>query len=258
MLARLKALFSAKRPSPEVDIVAAEPAPDNTLVVIPDLHGSLDLLESGLSRIKERLGGAPDTAILVFLGDYIDRGEASAQVLERVFEMQRAAPDTTICLMGNHEKMMLDFIDAPAERGPRWLRNGGLQTLASFRIGGVREGSSAEDMQQARDKLVAAMPAGLIDWLRALPLIYQSGNINCVHAAVDPNTAPQEQSEKTMLWGHKDFLRVSRRDKQLVVHGHTVVERAGLRGTNISLDTGAYHTGVLSIGVISEGKIEVL
>lgn len=233
-------------------------APDHRLLVIGDIHGSEELLGQKLKDIddfvSEYLAPEGEVPIVVFVGDYVDRGEESAAVLKWLFELQQDLPDNVVCLLGNHERMMLDFLDDPAGRGVRWLRNGGLQTLASFNIGGVRERSSAEELVEASEELEQALPEGLLDWLRQLPLMYRSGNVCVVHAAMDPHLAPDDQSTQALLWGHRDFLTTARDDGLWVVHGHTIVPEPEICKSRISIDTGAYHSGRLTVAAIEPGN----
>ena len=144
--------------------------------------------------------------IMVFLGDYVDRGEQSAGVLHRLKTLQAQDPGV-VCLKGNRESMMLKFLDDPAAEGPRWLRNGGLQTLASF---GLRTAPSASDpasLKTARDDLRAAMGEDLEYWLRNLPLTWQSGNVAVTHAGADPGLGVNEQASRNLIWGHSEFRK---------------------------------------------------
>jgi serine/threonine protein phosphatase 1 len=252
VLGRLKAIFSGHANSNPSEHYETEPLPSETLYVIGDIHGCDSLLENAFERIaadqKER--GAPEAPIIL-LGDYVDRGPKSAQVLERARARQQAAPETFVCILGNHEKMMLDFLDDPVERGGRWLRFGGVQTLESYGITGFKENSSPEALVDACDALEAALPEGMDSWLRSLPLQWQSGNVICVHAGMDPDRAPGSQESRVMLWGHVNFDKVMRDDGLWIVHGHTIVDHPRAAGGRISVDTGAYKTGHLSIAVIS-------
>lgn len=236
----------------------ADIAPEHRLLVIGDIHGSERLLDQKLkdvdAYVSEQLHPDEAVPIVVFVGDYIDRGEQSAAVLQWLFELEQDLPDNVVCLMGNHERMMLDFLDDPAGRGVRWLRNGGLQTLSSYNIGGVRERSSAEELVDASEALEEALPEGLLEWLRRLPLIYRTGNVCVVHAAMDPHLGPDDQSSQALLWGHRDFLTTTRRDGLWVVHGHTIVPEPEIRKSRISIDTGAYHSGRLTAAAIEPGK----
>ncbi len=217
--------------------------PDIPLYIIGDIHGRIDLLE----RI---LATAPPNTQIVFVGDLIDRGEDSSCVLMRVKELCHQG---AICLMGNHEKMMLDFLDNPVERGPRWLRYGGLQTLQNYGVRGVSERAGEGILLSARDRLEAVLQTGMADWLRELPLHWSSGNIHVVHAAADPKVELNSQDPRTLLWGTPSFWKHSRTDAQWVVHGHTVVEEGIVDNGRIAIDTGAYATGVLTAIHITHG-----
>lgn len=176
------------------------PTPDTPICVIGDVHGCFVQLEKLLTKV-------PQDHRIILVGDYVDRGEYSAEVLRLI----SARPDIT-CLKGNHEEMMLRFLNDPLEQGPRWLRYGGLQTWE------------------------------------------MSGNVLVVHAGADPNVPPTEQSEKTLIWGHPSFLKTIRRDGVWVVHGHTIVGVAGANKGRISIDTGAFATGVLSAVCLDGGE----
>jgi serine/threonine protein phosphatase 1 len=227
---------------------AADLTPEAPLFIIGDIHGRIDLLD-------RLLASAPENVQLVFVGDLVDRGENSALVLARVRDLCALG---AICLMGNHEKMMLDFLNRPTERGPTWLRNGGLQTLQSYGVRGVRERASEADLLVACDKLQVALPDGMARWIEDLPLHYSNGNIHVVHAAADPALDMAEQTPDVLLWGTSAFRERPRSDGQWVVHGHTIVDEGMAKNGRISIDTGAYATGVLTGIYISQSKGEFI
>lgn len=227
------------------------PRPEGPLYAIGDLHGCAALMERVIEAIdRDMADQGYEAAQVVFLGDYVDRGEESRAVLEGLFGFARALPDHVTCLMGNHEKMMLDFLDRPEERGRRWLRYGGLQTLASFGVGGVTERSGPDALADCAARLREAMHEGLEDWLRALPLQWRSGDVVCVHAAMDPVVPPEMQQARDLLWGMPAFYQYERPDGIWTVHGHNVVDRANVHQRRIACDTGAYHSGRLSAAAI--------
>lgn len=224
--------------------------PDAPFYAVGDIHGCQGLMEKLVAQIRTKDKGAP----IVFVGDYADRGAQSAQVLETLFHMQQAMPSQVICLMGNHERMLLEFIDDPLGKGARWLINGGIETLASYGISGVKQRPDEDDALDVADQLEAAMPEGLQDWLRMLPLRWSSGNVHVVHAAMDPGTPPDAQKERHLLWGHREFLREAREDGACVVFGHVIVSNPDVRDGRIAIDTGAYKTGKLTaVRVDAEG-----
>lgn len=237
----LKTLLSALRSRKPASFDPV--APESGFYALGDIHGRLDLLD----RV---LGGLPDDLPIVCVGDYIDRGDDGAGVLRRL----QARPDI-IALRGNHEDMLLSFLDAPQEKGARWIRNGGLQTLASFGVTGVSQGTAGVDLKIAADALRRAMGPELIDWLRLLPLMHQSGNVTVVHAGADPSLPLDQQDHRALTWGHRDFLTTPRRDGQWVLHGHTIVDQPSAAEGRIAIDTGAYATGRLTVARVTPGEV---
>lgn len=240
----LRTLFARKPPAFEAPL-----APEQDLFVIGDIHGRADLLE----RLLEQLDGQiPQEGALIFVGDYVDRGEESALVLRRLQALSTpgATPFEVTCLMGNHERMMLDFLDNPARNGPRWNRYGGLQTMASFGLGYVSDTADENAWNDQRDQLREALGPDLEAWLKALGLSRTSGNVSVVHAGADPTLPIAAQSSQTLLWGHEDFDTTPRGDGQWVAHGHTIVDMPGERAGRIAVDTGAYATGRLTAALI--------
>lgn len=242
LLARLRALGHA---SP-----SAFPRPEVPVCLIGDIHGRADLLSRLFAMISARPGG--DRARIVVLGDMIDRGPDSVQVLGDLAAMERAEGGRLTCLMGNHERMMLDFLAAP-EANRAWLRHGGAATLAAF---GVAPGNDAARL--AADLRAALSPA-LFDWIATRPLFWRDGDLAAVHAGADPRLPIERQMEETLLWGHPDFGRRTRRDGIWIVHGHVITETAPRMGRGtIGVDTGAWSRGVLSAAWLDADGLDIL
>jgi serine/threonine protein phosphatase 1 len=218
--------------------------PEGLTYVVGDIHGRLDLLERALTLIEKDRASAK--ASLVFLGDYVDRGPDSAGVLNRLFRL-RMSGLTVVCLMGNHERMLLDFLDDPDGRGARWLRNGGTETLASFALARAKPSGDQSQLEALRDAFLEAMAPDLQEWLRNLPLSWRSGSLGCVHAITDPARAWDDQNREILLWGRPSPALMPRPDGIWVAHGHTIVSKSEAVCGHIVLDTGAYRTGCLSI-----------
>jgi serine/threonine protein phosphatase 1 len=240
----------------------ALPRPEFTTYVVGDLHGRADLLERALDRVDEHVGqtGARNPQV-VFVGDYIDHGPDSANVLTRVWELSRELPQNVTCLMGNHERMLLDFLADPATRGPRWLRSGALATLDSFGLhtSQLAPGCAPDLFRQEALALRDHMAPELLDWLEDLPLSWNSGNLWVVHAGADPQHAMSDQSPRVLLWGHPEFDSRPRADGTWVVHGHVPGEGHVLEEGRICVDTGAWQSGLLCTAAIApSGQIDFL
>lgn len=241
--------FRAPKPT-----FSAPLAPDEPFFAVGDLHGCDPLL----ARMIQRLDEISTDIRRVFVGDYIDRGESSAQVLTRLHGYQQDNPDRVLCLRGNHEQMLERFLAAPDRHGSRWLRYGGLQTMASYGIAPPPETAPPEKWAEVRDRLVEAMGPELLAWLADLPDWWQTGNVVTLHAAADPARPINEQELEHMLWGHPAFEAVPRQDGLWILHGHTIVDEPRPEMGRIPVDTGAYATGRLSAALVQKGSVEFL
>lgn len=225
------------------------PLPERQTYIVGDIHGRADLLELMLELIDAHIGGTSATdPQLVFLGDYIDHGPDSAVVLARMQELQEKFPTNVTCLMGSHERMMLDFLADPATRGPRWMRSGAVQTLRSFGITTADQETSLEfnAFPATATALRRRIPANALRWLENLPLSWSSGNLWAVHAGADPGHTMEDQSARVLLWGHPEFDCGPRGDDVWIAYGHTEVEAPMVHEGRIGMDTGAWRTGRLT------------
>ena len=256
----MRSPFSRRRTSTVVKEtpVAVQPAPEAATYVVGDLHGRVDLLEPIFERIDLHIGAAEaDNPYLVFVGDYIDYGPNSRETLLRMKALTEEFPRNVICLMGSHERMLLDFLSDPELRGSRWIRTGGAATLRSF---GVAEPERRPDSYDAAaNAMLQALDPGLLDWIAARPLSWHSGNLWVVHAGADPKHAMPAQSARVLLWGHPEFDVVPRDDAIWVAHGHTEVTAPRRADGRINVDTGAWQTGLLTAAaILPDGQIEFL
>lgn len=224
------------------------PRLDAPVCIIGDIHGRADLLDRLLAMIP-----ADPAARLIFAGDYVDRGPDSARVLQQLQALTRAGK--AICLMGNHERMLLDAIDRPRAAGQRWLLNGGDATLQSLGGGGRLPGEDeAARMAALAAQLQALLPEGVEDWLRQLPLWWRDQGLAVVHAGADPALAIEDQPEATLLWGHRRFGQ-PRADGLWIAHGHVIVAEPKAEAGRIALDTGAWSSGHLTAAWIEAGQV---
>lgn len=236
-LKRMLGIAGSKAPVEQPD----PPRPEFPVAVVGDIHGRADLLGILLGKISKE---APD-ATLIFVGDYVDRGPDSRGVISKLREL-----GTAICLRGNHEAMLLEFLDDPIEKGGRWLRNGGVETLASYGLS-LSEDSSTDEVLNASKTLQNTLADGTEEWLRALPIFWQSGNLLVAHAGPDPAAPIAGQAERDFLWGHRRFLRDNRTDGIWVAHGHWVRDQAEASDGRIGVDTGAFASGRLTAALIT-------
>jgi serine/threonine protein phosphatase 1 len=216
---------------------------------VGDVHGRLDLLSTLLTQVEEDAGERPGPQnYLVYLGDYVDRGHWSRQVIDLL--LRPCAPCFgAIFLRGNHEQAMLDFLE-DASTGVHWLRFGGMETLASYGVRLQQATPTPEVLERARQDLVRALPPAHLSFLRHTRMSVAIGDYFFVHAGVRPGVALTRQDPQDLLWIREEFLKSDADFGKLVVHGHTISELPVVRANRIGIDTGAYATGHLTALVL--------
>lgn len=227
---------------------------------VGDIHGCYDLLKDVLAKLAadtERFANGR-RPILIFLGDYVDRGPQSARVMEALVWLRRRGDLEMHFLKGNHEQALLEFLDAP-ERGGPWIGFGGAETLTSYGVEPPSTGAPPEAFVAARDALLERMPASHLRLLQQLETMVVVGDYAFVHAGIRPGTPLSEQDETDLLWMRRGFVDQPGPFEKVIVHGHTwLSEQPQLSQHRLGLDTGAYATGVLSAVRIEDGEYEVL
>jgi len=227
-------------------------APESPVFVIGDLHGC----SRQLYHLLYAMDAKDPAAYKVFVGDFIDRGDNSKSVLNTLWRMQQNP--RVVCLRGNHEDMMLQFLSRPSSKTSRWLRHGGLNTMGSYALNAIPHNSAEPVLKEAAQGLKKTMGAPMLSWLKSLPVWWQSGNLVVTHAGADPTLPMNMQADSSFLWGHRDFLNNTRSDGIWVAHGHTVVDEPSIASGRIAVDTGAYATGRLTAAYTTSGKVEFL
>lgn len=227
---------------------AAAPAqvPEGLCVyAVGDVHGEFRLLERLLAAIgADPLRPAGTEPLVVFLGDYIDRGPDSRGVLD----LLSAGPlSGAACrfLLGNHEAALLDFLGNPAG-GTDWLSHGGTETLGSYGLRASVGTANPARCRALRDQLAERLPDAHLRFLKALEPLAVLGDYAFVHAGIHPGRPLDRQHPDDLIWIREPFLSSDRRHEKVIVHGHTIVREPELRHNRIGVDTGAYATGVLS------------
>ncbi|MGJ3230767.1 MAG: metallophosphoesterase [Oceanicaulis sp.] len=232
--------------------VVEHPRDGRPVYAIGDIHGRADLLDPLLEVIFKDAAGRP--GVLVTLGDYVDRGQDSRAVIERLSLGAFPTGFETVFLKGNHEAAMLDFLERP-EAGPAWVQHGGLETLLSYGVRPPTVSTDSEGWRATSEALRANLPETHISWLNALRLWHRHDGYFFVHAGVDKDRGPRDQDEATLLWTRRRFLSDRRRWPFTVVHGHTPEARPVVERGRIGIDTGAYATGVLTAVRLERTKI---
>ena len=242
-------------PAPDLEPLAAT-TPEGTLIyVIGDIHGRADLLNRLIAMLRtdsaER--GAGHRPILMFLGDYVDRGPASRQVLDELIKLRTDPTFNVFALCGNHDQFFLDFLERP-HLGATWLNYGGGATLASYGVTPPRATDDAGWIAAAA-ALAEAAPPSHLEFLRSTSLYSTFGDYIFVHAGLRPEVGLHEQQMNDLTSIRGPFLAA--RDPapgHVVVFGHTPFETPLVQPRKIGVDTGACVTGVLTALAIQDGE----
>ena len=224
----------------------AEPSvpPGYRVYAIGDIHGRLDLLDDALARIEaDNDARSPAHVVIVFLGDLIDRGPSSAQVIERARTYSR--PNfRKVFISGNHEEVLLRLLRGESKFLNDWLRFGGAECARSYGISSTA--LKRTDPDRAVEVLREKIPKHDQEFLETFVDTFRIGSYLFVHAGVRPGVPLPEQKQSDLRWIRQPFLDHEDDHGFIVVHGHTIAEQIDVRGNRIGLDTGAYRTGVLT------------
>lgn len=250
ILRRLIAMLSSQNPSPSTPGRLRLQAPEMPAVVyaVGDIHGRMDLLADLESRILAHGKNHEGEKWIVMLGDYIDRGPQSSQVLNH---LQTSLPDKwrRICLAGNHEDAMLSAL-RDKEACLRWLAIGGYQTLTSYGISASQIALAERDWKSFGYVLQSHVAESHIKFLEELPVAIELPDHILVHGGMQPGFSLSQQTERDLLWLRHNEKAVF--DK-IIVHGHTIVDDVLVSPTAINVDTGAYFSGCLSAVALRAG-----
>ena len=260
--ALLSRLFRKSRPAePEEPLIGGRPPhlPASVrLYAIGDVHGRIDLLTQIEKMIETDAAAGPANMrrIIVYLGDYVDRGFDSSAVLEHLCGPPLDGFDR-VMLLGNHDAWLRDFIDGQTD-GQSWMRFGGDATLLSY---GVRIDFNLKEEQriaQARQRLAERCPEHHRRLLGNLELAYGLGDYFFCHAGIRPDVQLDQQTEQDLIWIREPFLSWRGECGKIIVHGHTVEDLPALRSNRIGIDTGACFTGKLTCLVLEGANYRFL
>ena len=253
MRARLKRLFKQSPTEP-----ALKGLPDkHRIYAIGDIHGRLDLLQVVHQKIFQHAQAYQGTKIVVYLGDYVDRGPHSMQVVD--YLLANSLPDfKTVYLLGNHEQVLLQFLEGHSlALAHDWFGFGGLATLQSYGVT-LRGIPTQKDLPRLQAEFAEKCPVTHRQFYQTLALSFELGGYFFVHAGIKPKLPLTKQIADDMLWIRDEFLSSRRQFEKIIVHGHSVTEFPEIKSNRIGLDTGAYASGLLTCAVFEGERVDIL
>jgi serine/threonine protein phosphatase 1 len=247
MLNRFFPARAAPEPAPET---AAPATPAGVRVyAVGDVHGCVGLLRRLLALIEADAAARPRTRnVVVFLGDYIDRGEESRGVIDLLLSAPLTGFDR-VHLRGNHEESLLQFL-ADTSVGPAWLTYGGAATLLSYGVKPPDSLTTPDELLRARRQLAERLPQEHLAFMAATKLAHVEGDYYFTHAGVRPGIPLDRQDAFDLMWIRDDFLRSTQNFGKIVVHGHTITDLPDVQRNRIGIDTGAFASGRLTCLVL--------
>jgi serine/threonine protein phosphatase 1 len=230
---------------------AAVPA-GTVVYALGDIHGCADLLaELHRSIFADAAGRAAQRRVIVYLGDYASRRPHGRKVIEMLLHPAPRGFER-VTLKGNHEDVLLRFLDGEIGAGETWMQCGGIAALREYGIDGFQVGT-VPDLASIQRRFRAAFPDDYERFYRSLALRHREGGYGFVHGGVRPGVLFEEQSEHDLIWIREPFLQSNADFGLTIVHGHSIVKTPEVRDNRIGIDTGAFKSGVLTCLVL-EGE----
>jgi serine/threonine protein phosphatase 1 len=225
--------------------------------VVGDVHGCIELLVQMHGLILADAEEHPaERRVVVYLGDYIDRGPDSKGVVDLL--LARPLPGfEAVHLKGNHEQALIEFLN-DITIGPDWFSFGGVQTFESYGLAPPENTFDAEQLLSAQTALQDRLDEAHHRFYRDLKLGHFEGDFLMVHTGLKPDTPLDLQVENDLLWIRDPFLNSDSNFGVIVVHGHTIAAYPEVKPNRIGIDTGAFYTGRLTCLVLQGSQIEFL
>ena len=214
------------------------------IFAIGDIHGCKGLLEKIHNKILKKSEKVEGNKILIYLGDYVDRGYKVKETIDTIISFK---PKDFKCVFirGNHEQMLLDFVNGKSESLTVWLYNGGAETLKSYCGREIVDNllNSSSKKQQIREKFIKALPKEHLHFFNGLQFFYTWKDYFFVHAGIDPSRPLSKQRKTDMIWTRTPkFLASNQPFEKIIVHGHTPNKNVEEKINRINLDTGAVYS----------------
>lgn len=239
-------------PRPRLTI-AAETVHD--IFAVGDVHGRLDLLQDAERKILARAAETEKLRLVIYLGDYVDRGPDSRRVLDYLMT-PLPHPFQRICICGNHDDAFFQFV-TNKKFDRRWLEFGGDATLRSYGIDSNYILQTSPDGAELRRLVKTEIPPAHLMFLKNAPTAIRCGRYLFVHAGVMPGLPLEEQDDMDLMWMREPFLSSGPEMDVTVVHGHTATQDVVFGPGRIGVDTGAYMTNKLSVLHIENQRLSV-
>lgn len=241
-----RGLFGPREARKTITATPSKAPKDCVIWAIGDIHGRVDLLRPLVKAVMTEMElSQADRRVLVFLGDYIDRGPHSKQVMDVLAEVSAQASCEVHLLRGNHEDRFMAFMADPST-GPAWCGYGGSETLHSYglRPPSAHEGPAA--WAATSSALVETLPADHRRLLGGMKTCLMVGDYFFAHAGARPDVLLSDQDPSDLMWIRDDFLQSPVGFDHVIVHGHSPCDVVHSDGRRIGIDTGAYATGRLT------------
>ena len=219
------------------------------IFAIGDIHGCLKQLVTLQDKIFNYPQYNKEEDLLLYLGDYIDRGPSSKDVINHILQLQTEGIKS-IFLMGNHEQFMIDFLFNKINNLSNWLMNGADQTFKSYDIEiaeFIKDGFEDDNVEKLRDIFLSKLTKEHVYFFNNLKLTYIMGDYLFVHAGINPEKSLSEQNKMDFLWARSDkFFDKNFEFEKIIVHGHSPEKEVINFPYRINVDTGSFFSGKLS------------
>lgn len=228
--------------------------------VVGDIHGSFEALTLLLQKIEshhQNRGHVNQhrSVEIVFLGDLIDRGVKSKEVIQFLMTYNPNFA-TLVFLLGNHEDVFLSILNGKFGLLDLWFKHGGKACARSYGVENLGRVYSAPD--QLCTSIQESVPRSHVDFISRFKKYHVFGDYLCVHAGIKPGVPLCDQSPRDLLWIRDPFLNFQKPHPYKVIHGHTVVNKPEIHSNRIAIDTGAFSGGRLTAAYICDEILEFL
>jgi len=198
------------------------------IFAVGDIHGCYDKLAAMMKILPWR---KEEGDLLLFIGDYIDRGPKSREVVDFLVRLRQQGGEF-VFLKGNHEKMLLDYYIQQKDQ-MLYVANGGAETIASYVEGGI-------------GRKAFVLPEEHLEFFLSLALYHETEDYIFVHAGLKDGVPLNEQSEEELLWIREEFIYSAYDWNKRVIFGHTALEIPFVTPGKIGIDTGAVYGNKLT------------